>query len=98
MRIPNDTARLDTLERRARRRVARKMGFYTHATVFVLVNLGLFAVNAMTGGRHWAQFPLLGWGLGLVIHGAVTFIGLQGDGWRQAMLQREIEALRRQGS
>lgn len=30
------------LEKAARRRVDMKIGFYTHALVFVLVNLGLF--------------------------------------------------------
>jgi len=84
-----------SLEARARRRVGRKMGFYIHATVFVLVNLGLFAINAVSGEPHWARFPLMGWGLGLAIHGIVTFIGLQGEGLRRSMLQREIEHLRR---
>lgn len=37
--------------------------------------------------------PVLG--LGLTIHGIVTFLSLQGDGLRDRVLQREIEALRR---
>ena len=92
MRTTDNT---DSLETRARRRVGRKMGFYIHATVFVLVNLGLFAINAVSDDPHWARFPLMGWGLGLAIHGLVTFIGLQGGGLRRSMLQREIEYLRR---
>jgi hypothetical protein len=83
------------LEARARRRVGRKIGFGIHALVFVLVNLGLFAINATTGDPHWARFPLMGWGLGLAIHGVVTFIALQGEGLRRSLLQREIEQLRR---
>ncbi|MDQ2734981.1 MAG: 2TM domain-containing protein [Pseudomonadota bacterium] len=82
------------LERRARRRVGTKMGFYIHALVFVLVNLGLFAINSYTGGERWAIFPLLGWGLGLAIHGIVTFVSLQGDGLRSRMLQSEMDRLR----
>lgn len=82
------------LERRARRRVGMKMGFYIHALVFVLVNLGLFALNRYTGGERWAIFPLLGWGLGLAIHGIVTFISLQGEGLRDRMLRSEMERLR----
>ena len=92
MRTTDNT---DSLETRARRRVGRKMGFYIHATVFVLVNLGLFAINAVSGDPHWARFPLMGWGLGLAIHGLVTFIGPQSGGLRRSMLQREIEHLRR---
>lgn len=85
----------DSLEARARRRVGRKIGFCIHATVFALVNAGLYAVNAVTGEPHWARFPLMGWGLGLAIHGIVTFIGLQREGVRRSMLRREIENLRR---
>jgi hypothetical protein len=88
----NDEA---SLERRARRRVGMKIGFYIHALVFVLVNAGLYVLNSVTGGYHWHVWPLWGWGLGLAIHGLVTFIGLQGDGMRDRMLRSEIEKLRR---
>lgn len=89
----------DDLERRARRRVNMKMGFYTHALVFVCVNAGLWFVNAfITGGQHrWSVYPLMGWGLGLAIHGVVTLIGLQGDGMRDRMLKDEVERLRARG-
>jgi steroid 5-alpha reductase family enzyme len=87
----------DPIETRARRRVNIKMGFYIHALVFVVVNLGLYAINSAKGGAHWSNLPLLGWGIGLAIHGLVTFINLQGDGMRSRMLAREIERLRRDG-
>ena len=85
----------DDIETRARRRVGIKLGFYTHATVYVLVNLGLFALNTATGGARWSHFPLWGWGLGLAIHGIVTFISLRGEGVRERMLQNEIARLKR---
>ena len=90
----NDDPR-HSIEARARRRVGIKMGFYIHALVFVLVNLGLYAFNTAMGGTRWSHFPLWGWGVGLAIHGIVTFIGLQGDGLRSRMLEREIEHLKR---
>ncbi|HWK85285.1 MAG TPA: 2TM domain-containing protein [Caldimonas sp.] len=83
------------LERRARRRVGMKIGFTIHALVYVLVNGGLYAINEVTGGPRWMIFPLLGWGLGLAIHGIVTFVSLQGEGWRDRMLESEKERLRR---
>ncbi len=85
------------LEARARRRVARKMGFYIHALVFVLVEAGLYALNAATGEPRWSHWPLAGWGLGLAIHGVVTYIGPHSDSLRRSLLQREIEHLRRRG-
>ncbi|MEP7299826.1 MAG: 2TM domain-containing protein [Burkholderiales bacterium] len=86
----------DSIEARAHRRVRRKMGFFIHAFVFVAVNLGLYAINAFTGEPRWAHFPVWGWGLGLAIHGLVTFMSLQGEGLRRSTLAREIEQLRQQ--
>ena len=96
MNTPTTTTPDSDIQARARRRVGIKLGFYTHALVYVLVNLGLFAVNSVTGGHRWSHFPLLGWGLGLAIHGVVTFINLQGQGVRERMLSNEVERLRRQ--
>lgn len=84
------------LQRRARRRVKQKMGFYIHAAVYVLVNLGLAAIDFTSGGKSWHLWPLAGWGLGLAIHGIVTFASLNGDGLREHMLQAEVERLRQQ--
>lgn len=86
-RIPAD------LESRARRRVAARMGFYVHALVFTLVNLGLYVIDAMDGSTRWHAFPLAGWGLGLAIHGLVVMLSL--SGWRERAVEREIEAMRR---
>ncbi len=83
------------LQRRASRRVKQKMGFYIHATVYLLVNLGLAAINFASGGKAWHLWPLAGWGLGLAIHGFVTFASLNGDGLRERMLDDEVERLRR---
>ncbi len=85
----------DDIETRARRRVGMKMGFYTHALVYGLVNLGLFAISSVSGRGNWHVWPLLGWGLGLAIHGIVTFIALRGEGLRKRMLEQEMERLRR---
>ena len=82
------------IESRARRRVGMKLGFYTHALVYVLVNVGLFAISSVSGRGNWHVWPLLGWGLGLTIHGIVTVVSLRGEGLRGRMLEREIERLR----
>lgn len=87
----NDTE----IEARARRRVKTRTGFYVHALVFLLVNLGLFGLNTVLGGYRWSVWPAWGWALGLAIHGIVTFLSLQGEGWRDRMLAQEIERLKR---
>lgn len=80
------------LEQLARKRAAAKLGWYTHATVYLLVNLLLITLSA-ANGRHWAVFPLLGWGMGLAVHGAVVFVLTGGTGLHERMVQRERERL-----
>ena len=62
---------------RARARVQAIKGFYTHATAFVVVNLGLFLINLFTPGPWWFFWPLIGWGIGLGVH-ALNVFGLGG--------------------
>jgi hypothetical protein len=82
------------LRQLAKRRVNQKMGFYVHLSVYVLVNLGLAAINLLGGGQRWHLWPLAGWGLGLAIHGIVTFASLRGEGVRERMLDNELERLK----
>jgi hypothetical protein len=79
--------------RRARRNVDMKMGFYVHAAVYVLVNAFLAVVDITRGGGAWFQWPLLGWGLGLAIHGAVVWLRTGGGGVRERMLKDELARL-----
>lgn len=60
--------------RKAQRKARRKFGFIIHLAVFLLVNLLLLAINLWSGiSRAWTVFPFLGWGIGVLIHGAVVF-------------------------
>lgn len=83
----------EALERLAQRRAKAKMGWYIHASVYTLVNLLLLTLSA-SSGRHWAVFPALGWGLGLLVHGMVVFL-LAGGTWHERMVQTERERLAR---
>lgn len=85
----------DLLRKRAKKRVEAKMGWLVHATVFVLVNGLLLGINAVQGAPRWHVWPLAWWGLGLAIHGVVVLLSLSGDGLKQRLVQREIDALRR---
>jgi 2TM domain len=87
----------EDIDRLARKRAGAKMGWYIHASVFVLVNLFIFSMSTYAfGTRAWSLAPLLGWGLGLALHGvSVWFLGA-GGGLRERMVQREREHLQRQ--
>lgn len=80
------------LERLARRRAGAKMGWFIHAGVYLLVNLLLVALS-LASGRHWAVFPLLGWGIGLAVHGAVVFLLTGGTGLHERLVRQERERL-----
>ena len=88
----NDTE----LHKLARKRVGMKMGFATHLLVYTLVNAGL-AFLSLSQGRQWHWGPLLGWGLGLAIHGLVTLLNLRGQGLRDRMAASEVQRLRQRG-
>ena len=65
------------------------MGLVVHATVYLLVNLGLWGF-ALATGHHWAIIPTLGWGLGLAVHAAVVVVlAMPGAGLYQRLLQHE---------
>ena len=56
--------------RAARRHVERKLGFFIHLAVYIVVNSGLMLLNLLQQPRVlWAFAPLLGWGIGLLFHG-----------------------------
>ncbi len=76
------------IDRLAHKRAGTRMGLVVHATVYLLVNLGLWAI-ALATGHHWAIFPSLGWGLGLAVHAAVVLLAMPGAGLYQRLLQHE---------
>jgi hypothetical protein len=80
------------IERLARRRAGAKLGWYVHATVYLMVNLGLVLLS-LQHGRAWAAYPLLGWGLGLLVHGFVVFMAIPGGSLYERLLARERRAL-----
>lgn len=93
MPSPLSPEELDAL---ARKRTNAKLGWYTHAVVYVLVNAVVFAMSRYAfGTRPWSVYPLLGWGLGLGLHGISVFLLGSGSGLRERMVQREREALQR---
>lgn len=79
---------------RARSRVEQLKGFYTHLTVFVLVNTFLFLLNLFSGGGWWFYWPLLGWGIGIVAHALSVFAG--SGGLTQEWEERKIRELMEQ--
>jgi len=84
-----------TRYQRAHERVEALKGFYVHASVYVLVNLGLFAINALTAGTWWFYWPLILWSIALGIHAVVLFVfegrGPLGEEWEERKTKEMIE-------
>ena len=87
----------EEIERIAAKRAGAKLGWYIHAAVYMAVNVFVFSMSQYAlGTRNWSVKPLLGWGLGLALHGiSVWFLGA-GGGLRERLVQRERERLHRQ--
>lgn len=78
----------------AKRRADELQGFYIHLSVYLLVNLGLFVINAVTrgdGGAWWFSWPAMGWGIGLLIHVGTTFLGVFSPAWRDRKARQLYE-------
>ena len=69
----------------ARERAEALQGLYIHLLVFVVINAGLFGINWLTrgddGGGWWAIWPLLGWGIGLLVHILVIVAPVFSPAW-----------------
>lgn len=86
----------EEIERLARKRAGAKLGWYLHAAIYVVVNLFIFALSSYAfGHRPWSVFPLIGWGVGLALHGISVFMLGQGSSFRENLVQRERERLQR---
>ena len=92
---PNYTP--EEIDRLARKRAGAKLGWYTHAMVYVLVNGLLLAFSTYGfGHRPWSVFPALGWGLGLALHGVSVFVLGGGSALRERLERKERERLERE--
>ena len=87
----------EDIEQLARNRAGAKLVWYIHAAVYVVINLVLFAISHYgLGTRRWSPAPLLGWGLGLALHGIAVFVLGAGSGLRERMVQKERDKLQRE--
>ena len=87
----------NSIEQQARRNAGKKLGWYLHACVYLCVNLGLMALS-FSQGRHWAIFPALGWGIGLLMHGLVVWLATPHSALWLRMVEREMKSLQKTGT
>lgn len=70
-----DDFALAAFREREARQILKRRAFYVHAAVYLAVQIALVGIWAMAGGGYlWFVFPIIGWGIGLVAHGATAFL------------------------
>lgn len=82
--------------RMAEKRVKAKVDFYWHLASYVVVNAMLVAIYLLTSlaagelTYPWPVWPMLGWGVGLLLHFFGVFIFPDNPETRQRMVQKEL--------
>ena len=77
-----------------RKRVEDIKGFYSNLGAYVVVIIGLAILNLVTYPKFlWFIFPLVGWGLGVVVHGLTVFnyMPFLGRDWEEKKIQQLID-------
>ena len=70
-----DDFALAAFREREAKQIWRRRAFFVHAAIFGAVNALIFTIWVLAGaGFPWFLFPLMGWGVGLVAHGASAYL------------------------
>jgi vacuolar-type H+-ATPase subunit I/STV1 len=78
---------------RAVKRLKKRRDFAAHLLVYAMVNTFIVVIWAMTSsGFFWPIFPMVGWGIGVVMNGWDVF---RGDEFTDEQIAREIERMRK---
>ncbi len=89
--------------RKAKERVTKKKEFYSHLVTYLSMSVFFIVLNLMTSrGHFWFQWPMIGWGLGVLFHYFDVF-GVPGVGgldeeWEERELRKEMRRLEQGGS
>ena len=86
-----DEFALAAFREREARQILKRRTFYLHLSIYIAVNLMLIGIWALAGGGFpWFLFVLMGWGIGIVTHGASAFLLSHPD---DIVLEREQRGL-----
>jgi hypothetical protein len=84
------------LRAEAKKRAEEKLGFYIHLTGYIVVNVLLFSIWIFTGkGFPWIIFPIVGWGIGILMHFLYTFVFTERK-FLDRMTEKEYEKMKKE--
>lgn len=82
----------EELRDQAVKRIKDKREFWMHLIAYIVVNAMLTGIWALSGGGYfWPMWVMLGWGVGLVLHGASLVF--ENRPIRDADVEREMRHL-----
>jgi len=76
------------------KQLKKKRDFYGHALVYVLVNAFLVVIWAVTSNADsffWPVFPMVGWGIGVVMNAWDVWFG---EDFREDRIAQEMDRIR----
>lgn len=79
---------------KAKKRVEAIKGFYGNLTSYIVVNIGLLIINLMTSPNElWFYWPMIGWGIGVVIHGmkVYNYLPFLGKDWEERKMKEFMD-------
>ena len=80
-----------TAEQTAHQNAKLKVEFRIHLVVYFAVNILLAIINITQSPEHlWVIWPVLGWGLGIIIHGLNVHF-FTSSNFKERMIQKEME-------
>jgi hypothetical protein len=85
---------------KARKRVEEIKGFYGNLTAYIVVNAALLAINLITSPDHlWFYWPLIGWGIGVAIHGmkVYNYLPFLGKDWEERKMKEFMDKEKNKG-
>ena len=90
----NETTRDVELRERAIKRLKKRHDFHGHLLIYLLVNTFLVVIwwLIMPGGFFWPVFPIVGWGIGVVMNAWDVYFA---EEFSEEQIDREIEHLQR---
>lgn len=78
----------------ATKRLALKKAFFIHLVVYISVMLLLVVINLSFSSTLWFVYPLLGWGIGIAIHGFITYSKISSSSQRK--IEKEIKKIKKE--
>lgn len=94
--VTNQTFEYQEKLKKAKKQVSEIKDFYVHLLIYIIVNLGLVIIYFIPGSSDekddgfWPIYTILGWGIGLIIHGLSVFVfdGSMFSGWEEKEVQK----------